>query len=423
MTDWFGTVQLWKQHGLQYDGNNKKLILSTDCAESLNSNNIRSELRQGRLHVDRSDLPFSYFQTEAEFTNEVRPSNLRTDVFISDYGGKLFHYRQEDGLTQLDGKVASDYLVENAAIFFDFLKLLEERSNYVPGEFEFVDFYSVSQRKIVFASVVEKLRVTMTFPSPGVPEGMKERSFKLVFEELKQLLDSDNRQLPVFVKNAIITQMKAVGGDSFPVLFQQLPDILREAKLNHNVYLHGLSLKKIRSEYRDFKRKYFSDQNEVLGRISNHALALPVSVSGAAFAISKLQDSNYAVLLVLAGLLAFAVYVSYLAAILWEDLLQIRELIERDYQLLSQNDFFQEHSEELTDFTSTRDWMLKRESKLRKGLMAFYHLVWGSTIGLLIYGVSLLISIPATGLFFCGLLSLALTVSIGNVLFAKADAM
>lgn len=421
MNSWIDTVRFWEEKGFRYEPVYKTLILHSSCKDQLDKLNIENEQKHGHVHVKLHRLPFSYFANVVEFRSELRESHLKKDVLIHDFHGAPVVFPGTGEIEPESGHVAP-FLIENAKVYFETIEFLKTQSEHIPGEFEFVDQFSGDHKRVVFSSVTEKKRVILPLKIPGIPELAINISYRVGLEEMKSCFEPGNRMMPAFLKSALVSNLYSRQNENAFVRFlEDLPSIVREARLNHSVYLHDLSLKKIQSEYREYKRKYFSDQNEILSRISNQVLALPVSIAGSAFALNKLDGSIWGMALVMMGLTAFASYASYIASILWKDTLRIGKLIESDFNQLIENEFFSENPKELRDFENTKNWMVDRVVSLKTGLIGFYYIVWCSTVGLVSYGVSLIWEPPmvasVTGILLC----LGIVTGVSNYVILPQD--
>lgn len=385
---------LFSKGSAQYDSSSKKITLEKefdDIIELCDEYGIENKIQHQKLVLEKDKFPFSFFWSETEFRGEVKESSLKKDVILYRYSElqKELIYDNQDGKTYYDDKEVPNYLIYNSKIYFHSKNFFSEQFN--AGEpYEFVDFYSESARKIVFASLTEKRRLTLMFPKAGIPEISTEKNYSNAYNEFLQAFDDGNKHLPTFIKNSMIAHISLVSGDKYAALLDNLESILTEAKLNFNVYLNELSLEKIKREYKEYKQKYFSQQNEIISKISTQVFALPISIAGSAFAISKLKDSEFALWLILLGLFSFAAYVSSLVNTYWEDVIEIKKNIIGDFQKLQNQQFFQEHSDELVDFTKTKDWINGRAEKLLNRIHLFHWLIWISTIALCVFCLTIL---------------------------------
>lgn len=126
-----------------------------------------------------------------------------------------------------------------------------------------------------------------------------------------------------------------------------MPEMLHTAQQNFEIYLHDLSLDKLKSEYQKSQEEYFTKLREALGKVINQTIAFPVSITATAFATFKVNDPGQpTATFVLLGLivLAFMVFTGFTAFLLGireHDIRELKANFDRDYNRLARNKFFE----------------------------------------------------------------------------------
>ena len=376
-----------------YDHENKELKFpNSDLTTALfRQNNIEYELVRNTVRVEKKNLNFAFFINKSEFFDEVAEKDLKLDILISDRKYPFYFNQHNHSIYINFQEVRNNYLISNAESFFKIQSFFKKQSEYVEGEFEFVDYYSEDTRRIVFNSITEKNRVVLEFPKAGTLQLDETIDYSSKINLFINDFETTNKHFPTFLKNALIRNLAVIPGNKFLSFYDRLDTILNTAKLNFNVYLHELSLEKIQTEYDEYKERYFNEQASILNKISNQIIALPISIAGSAFAIYKLKESLFATIFILVGVLAISCYLSFLISIYWQDLLRIVERITTDFSKLSVQPFFRENRDELVGFENTKEWLVNRASALKKSLKAFYIISWCLNICLVYFGISLII--------------------------------
>ena len=378
----------------EYDSDETKELRFEDCTavrEILLKANIEIEEKQQKLCFEKSKLPFSFYSDLVEYKKEVTHHALNKDCVIHLYEGEayLWYELKSDSTFKNRERVEENYVFSNAKTYFNLLNFLRKKSNHVPGESDFTDFFSKTNRKIILASLSNQRRITFVYPQVGLPELDFETDYKCKFEEFRNLF-TENKHFPIFLKNSIISTLDNKVKNSFLHFFQHLGKINLDAKLNFNVYLHQLSIDKIKSEYKEYKQKYYNTQSDILSKLSSQVFALPISIAGTAFALYKLEDAKFALVIICLGLIGFIVYLSNLVSIYRNDLKILNQQIQREFETISDQVFFIENPSELKYFKEIKIDLEKRVNKLYTSIKIFSVCIWLSVIFLVIYGTVLI---------------------------------
>lgn len=392
------------KNSLEYDSIETKELRfedNSEVREILSEANINIEEKNQKLCFEKSALPFSFYNDLVEYKEEVTNHALNKDCVIHTYEKETYlWYEFSTGSTSKNSEtIEEDYVFSNAKTYFELLAFLEDKSNHVPGDTDFTDFFSKTTRKIVLASLSEKKRITFVYPQTGIPELDFKINYKNGFEEFINLY-SENKHFPIFLKNSIISNLDKSGKNSFLHFFQYLDKINLDAKLNFNVYLHQLSLDKIKTEYKEYKQKYYGSQSDILSKLSSQVLALPLSIAGSAFALYKLENAKFALVLICLGLVGFIVYLSNMVSIYWNDLKILNAQMQREFDTIKGQDFFIENTSELKYFEQIKTDLQGRVKKLCNSIRIFSVSIWLLDIFLIIYGVDLIFNFEKETLFF-----------------------
>lgn len=412
---------------IEYDSETTKEIrfpIESVFKDLLLKHKIKSNEKAGRICVEKTQLPFSFFIDEQEFKNEVKKNHLDKDCVIHNINEKFLFYHSGKNETLQNGTnvLVDNFIFDNSKTYFKAKDFFKSKYNYVDGEFAFTDFYSETDRTIGFSLLQQNKRLVFKFPNVGLPKLDFEVSYKEDFEEFINLY-TESKHHPTFLKNALISNLIQESDNHFKAFFGKLKKINLDTKLNFNVYLHELSLDKIKAEYKDYKKKYYGNQNDILNKISSQVLALPVSVAGSAFALYKLKESVPAIILICFALAAFVSYVSYIVSIYWNDINNMNKQMAYDFSILKEHPFFknQENKNELTHFEDIYNNLKDRVNKLKTSLKLINGLVWILNIGLIVFGLDIILNLNNTQLFMSGLIGLGIYIVISVFLIFERD--
>lgn len=404
-----------KKYEFEYDSNNTKVFSLKEnelIKLKLNDVKIDYEERNGKIFIEKKNLTFSYFENKTEFKDEVQLSHFDKPLIIGDYFNQNECYFSEVYENQNIGKASSDdFFISNSKIFLESLDFFINESQKTDNSFDFVDFYSVSSKSLTFNSLSDKKRIKLIHPRVGVLSLDSKIDYSPKFNKLKSLICL-NKQFPVFVKRALINSLVSENGDLYLKFFEKIDQITHEAELDYNVYLHELSIDKIKSDYKEYKQKYFASQNEILNKLTSQIIALPFSVSGTVFAISKLEKQVIPMTIVCIALLSYIVYISFLTKVYLKDINSLDIQSKKDYNELLNHLFFQNNKNELDYFKNIKDEINKRLKSLFFSLKAFTLIMWISIGLVVLYILSLIFDIKAGTQFiiiviiFCAILSI-----------------
>jgi len=349
--------------------------------------------KNGKVEFEKDQLPFSFFDSKEEFFETVRQKHLTKDVVIRTFDGRLYFHSATTEVALLGSEPAKDYLIPNALVYFKLLALWEELSQKESVSFEFIDRFSRPTGRAIFAAPVDKKKIVIEFPQTGMPH-LDRSDFRNVFAEFEENVRSNKDVLPGLIKSALIHKLYALGSKvGVPDFFRHLESILGEAKLNFGVYIHELSLQSIQKDYRNFRKEYFEEQNEIISKLTSQLIALPVSLAGSAFAVYKLNDYPAAIYVILVGIIFYGFYSSHVAKLFWEDTKNLERVSQDDYSYIRSNEFFTKHDKELDEFKRSYEWVERRLKKIKDSIQMYYYGTWLSGFGIVGLGIGLLHSV------------------------------
>lgn len=358
------------------------------CVDTLQLCNIEFSRQHGKIVIDSKILPFSFFEDTIEFITQCTIKSFDKPIIIQKYIEQHSVYFAEEEYilpetSRIIKSTSTDYFFKNAKTFLLSKEFFKNQANLPIGQHDFVDHFSQTSKTITFSSVIEKKKVKFNFPISGVLELNNTIDYSVLFQNFKNLYE-ENKQYSVFLKKSIIKNL-ITEEDPYKAFFRDLTKICEEAKIDFNVFIHELSIDSIKAEYKDFKQKYFSSQNEILTKLTTQIIALPISVTGILFGIDKLYNNTIALFIVVFGLVAYFIYVTYLMKIFRSDIYNLFDQSCHDYQQLKNQDFFVTLPNEITYFEKIKNEVLSRLQNLYFLIKMMTVMIWISTGFLIIY--------------------------------------
>jgi hypothetical protein len=284
---------------------------------------------------------------------------LNTDMGIS------YFYDTDKNETYIDFNVnKNNYFFENIKGLKSFFRSLEDKSKDTGEVFQFVDYFSKDFGKIIFIGSKDFSRITIKYEMSEIKLDDK-TDYKKIFNDFEDCFSPQSKHLPKFLKNSIISFIKnETEKDRIQALINKLPEILRTAELNFEVYLNELSIEKLKKDYDEYKEKYFSDLASILGKITNKILALPIGISALLFAVSKVENHTFGLLIIAASILVSMYYISSVIGFDRSDIIFLRNTLNKNYENLKESSFFGKFPDELVEFDIIKKRVDKRINNL-----------------------------------------------------------
>lgn len=327
---------------------------------------------RGNIKLGKDKVGFPLFWSDQTFKERVNASDFSKDIGvlnIREETPRFFDAAEQTSFFKKE-KAEKNFFFQNARTYFQLLDFLEKKNDHVKGEYEFVDFFNRGLNKIVFTSSEGQGRVILSFPR-SVPSFDESVDYSLALQELREGFNENNKNLPVFIKNELISHLKRFPDEQkVHYLFTELGTIIDNAKVNFNVYLHELSIEKIKREYKEYKDKYFDQINSILGKLTGQVIALPLTILGAAYAIEKANVSIEVQIIILIAITLTTVLLVFFMHLYKSELEFIKQTFEKEYTTIRSSNFFLDHEEELKDFELI-------ENHIRHRIRFVQNFIWG----------------------------------------------
>ena len=378
-------------HELKYNSETEIIsILSSDISDISEFLGNITKINGG-IEFSVNSFNYIFFFNENDFSLKWNKwIGLNKDVAILNPDSKSKFYNKTDNIFYEDLVEKKSFYFENVITYKDFISFFIIKSNEQNNKFQFVDNFDTNSRKLFFTSSKEPGKLVLSYPSE-LPNFDDEIDYSVLLDNLKKAFDPINKYLPLFIKNEIFKYFDDKNDlNGFITLFKCLNEILSLADKNYQIYLHDLSLDKIKTDYKEYKQKFFASQNDILSKISTQVLALPISIAASAFSLFNLKGELFPTIIVIFGLVSYITYVTFIVRIYYSDINNLNILAQRDFQILKTHPFFNENKDELNYFEEIKNNLFDRLKSLKMGLNIFTFIMWISSTGLLFYSFYML---------------------------------
>jgi hypothetical protein len=364
------------------------------------------KIREEYLTVEKSDLDLNILEKSDDY--------LKLNEVVKK-GNVLIINKESTPLSLIDDVTFTNFIEDENNFFFSNSKSFNEFIEFIKSQemdsdeaFHFVDYVNKTNRKIVFTSLSEKGRLIINYFNE-IHSFDSKINYSIPLEEFKSCFIKENLHLPKFLKNSIIEfSSKSKKEIRVNELFENLDKIIKNAKINFEIYLNNLSIDSIKKEYDEYKTKYFKEISDILSNITQKIIGLPIVIATTLFAIEKIQISVQFLSMIIITILITNIYLILLLKINFNDLSYIKTISERDYKKIISNKFFTVFPEEKEYFTEIKTRLGMRVTQLKNICETYFWIIGITNIGLniLIFnklelstGIIFMVSIISFGIF------------------------
>lgn len=337
----------------------------------------------GVLEIDIKDLPFHVFYNEAEFLQKVNRNSwskplllLEENIFFSVQEEKTYQYYQE---------ATNYFLVSNNFYCYQFLSFLHTQEHRDSSAFYFVDYFNWDSRHVVLTSLKKDGKVEFVLPNEGLSI-CEDVNLKKAVSEFKAAFLENNKHFPKFIKTELIsTVSKIEKSKRLEKLIRSLSEIMYVSSQNFEIYLHDLSIESLKKDFIEHKNKYFIQLREVLSKLTNQVIGLPLTIAASVFSTYKVSDSISTLFIILAVFIIYIMYSVYLLKVQKEDITDIKVNFQLDFNKLKESTFFKKFPSELKEFERIKSSLNSRINSLISALDLYFLLFSTSSVLFIIY--------------------------------------
>lgn len=328
---------------------------------------IKSNILRINLNQEKFKIFFDLKDFNKRISNDhIENDNFKFNIFIlnKDSSDPILYLKDEFKVFVNFEKSENNFTFSNTINYFKLIAFLKEQDqeNQENKHFYFIDHFNSDHRKIIVTSLKKEGKLTIGYSNeipnfdPQISLQSRIAHFISTFQE---------KQLPKFIKAELFNILPKFKQEERLVAFIQNLDLITEkAEQNFEIYLSDLSLDNFKSQFLEFRLKYFNHFRDILSKITTQILTFPLSITAAAFATYKTIDSIFLCSLIVVAFIVFSVYSLFTLKAHKEDVNEIKKLFEADYRSFSTNSFFQKYPEELISFKETNSYIIKRSEFL-----------------------------------------------------------
>jgi len=335
------------------------------------------------IRIYKKDLPFLIFENNNEFQKiSIIEKLIKEDkdiLILSDDKQRTISWIKQEPYIDFNKK-KEYYYFKNIFSYVNFINFLKSLDNENENAFHFIDYFNKDHKKIVLTSLSEKSRIIIKYKNE-IPTFTVKKDLSEKLYEFKQCFKDRNNQIVKFLKNSFIEYASRYDFENrLPELFNNLDKILETAHLNFEVYINNLSIDKVKEDYYNYKTKYFKNISDILSKLTQKIIGLPIAFATTLFIINKLTQTktsdNSLFLCVLIIILSISmVFIVFLLKIHYKDLLSIHSSFSREYKALMNNNFFNKYPDEKEDFEELNNNINTKIKILKSITIGYYWLL------------------------------------------------
>lgn len=336
-----------------------------------------------KMEIDLTALPFNAFFDEADFIERITKNSWNKSIFI--FKENIF-YSIAEGKTYISNILNDkNYLISNNFYCYKFLDFLKTQEHQDNSAFYFVDYLNWDTYHLVLTSLKKDGKLEILLPKKGVDIRSDIKLSSAVSEFIKAF-DENNRHYPKFIKTELISNLSQVEkGKRLEALLTKLNEIIYVASQNFEIYIHDLSLENLKKDFIEHKNKYFIQLRDILSKLTNQIVGLPIVIGASVFSTYKVSDSNSTLLIILGVFFLYSFYTVFLLKLQKEDIQDIKLSFTTDFNKIEISQFFVKFPEELKEFGKAKSNLDSRISSLIAAIDMYFLFFSISTIAFALY--------------------------------------
>lgn len=303
---------------------------------------------EGRQEIDLGELPFNVFLDESDFLKRVTRHSWRKGILLLN---EKIYYSIIENITYKGSHIYENYfLITNNFFCFKLLEFLKTQEHRENSAFYFVDYFNWDTYHLVLTSLKKDGKIEILLPKKGV-DLRADIGLPYAVGEFIKAFDENNRHFPKFIKTELISNLSVVEkGKRLEVLLKKLNEIIYVASQNFEIYIHDLSLENLKKDFIEHKNKYFIQLRDILSKLTNQIIGLPIVIGASVFSTYKVSDSISTLLIILGVFFLYSFYTVFLLKLQREDIQDIKRSFQSDFTKIQGSQFFLKFPEELKEF-------------------------------------------------------------------------
>jgi hypothetical protein len=304
-----------------------------------NRNKIKNELSAANIPFDvvgENQIAINILQFHGLFYD--RPDFLKrcvgdNAIFNTDIGilfyqdDEYLYYNSESRRTSI-GMIPSEsnHFIQNIVYYLEFIRDFKQS--------DISSYHDDARREFVIVSAQKgKLQIGYPLIPPDISNEINMQENVGIFCERNK-----TQEFGLFLREQIIESLSKVDKeDRFPFLTCNIKNIIESSQRNYETYLNKFNFEELKKNFRKERDEYFSSIRDILSKILEKVVSIPISISAAALAIYNLKsEPNYAYI-VIAAFIVYSLFDCYLLRLLQFDVSEIKIALDGDLEIIKKS--------------------------------------------------------------------------------------
>ncbi|WP_439481293.1 hypothetical protein [Cyclobacterium plantarum] len=303
------------------------------------------------LRIISKSLPFKFFQSKEEFQTNFNFKDedniliFNNGIAISKIGKDVF----------IDFEKSESFYFKNILSYKALISFLKEKESEEENGFQFTDYMNLDLGKVTFIKETGNSRLKIKYEEK-FPNFNDQINYSLKFDKFVKCFKGNDKYFTRFLKSSLIEYGNNIQEkNKLKNIFENLDLIINKANINFHVFLNDLSIEKFKKDYDELKSKYFKELSDILSKITQKIIALPIGISASLFAIERIKDNHDFLFFLLIIITATSILLSFIINSNLKDLSYLNEIFQMDFKQIKGNGFFKKIDSEFYYFKKIKE--------------------------------------------------------------------
>ena len=220
----------------------------------------------------------------------------------------------------------SNHFIQNAICYLEFIEKFESS--------ELITYHDDARREFVVISPENgKLQIGYPLSLPNIPD-------ELILANHLDVFCKRNKtpEFQVFFREQLIASLSSANKEErFPQLTYDIINIIESSERNYETYLNKFSFEELKKNFRKERDEYFVSIREILSKLLDKIVSIPISISAAALAIYNLKSEPTYVAIVTIAFIIYSIFACYLLRLLQNDVWEIKISLDNDLEIIKKS--------------------------------------------------------------------------------------
>lgn len=314
-------------------------IIRFDCGQDrdqVHGNLLKKDIeatKEGKekVRIDLSEIHHHIYLNEESF---IAQSNFFINKELNFIDSSIYLLTTENnGFLYLENKRVYDkddneieYLVfENLNVVNNIFSLISNSDS------KLISYHDTLKNHFVVSTPEQSnFRIGYSAPDKSL---IKEHYFLTSLQKLEAILKRDD-YIPHFKKGLTEKLLHTNTENRFYQLLLNIDEIESKAEYYYELYLNQFSFQKLKSELRKEKEKYFTEIRDVINKLLNKVVTVPISVSATVFALYRLSENTLYSLFVVLSFIIYSSFTYYLLNLIKNENDQLFDQLDSDVKII-----------------------------------------------------------------------------------------